>query len=273
MDIIEAPHWKIPALTPFHYLIGKPEQRLKTHFIVEGVLIMQRLLRSALNIVTIFITDKQLARFSSPLPQDVPIYCMPEAVFNQGILRGYKSGIYALVERPKIRQPMDLLSKASVEKPIILAVLPNTTTPRNVGAIVRSAAGLGVTGLILGPSSADPFHRQAIRASMGAIFDFPWVRTDNIIEMIDLLNRHHIMVLAAHLDSHALPLSDIQNHIQQESSMGWAVVLGNEFSGLKKIWLERCALSVALPMHNQVDSLNVATAAAIFFYALSCISE
>jgi tRNA G18 (ribose-2'-O)-methylase SpoU len=144
-----------------------------------------------------------------------------------------------------------------------LVVLPNPTDAENLGAIARSAAALGWDGLVLGPSSCDPFGRRALRCSMAATLVLPIYAAESSI-CLDLLRDEGWTTFAAALESDAA----------EPSALGEidriALVLGNERDGIPIDWRGRCSGAVAIPQGRHaadgVDSLNVAAAAAILLW-------
>ena len=143
----------------------------------------------------------------------------------------------------------------------ILAV-PELADPENLGSCFRNAAALGCSCLLLGPSGPDPLSRRSLRVSMGASLSLPWARLEGPAGLAELDSKG-FDVAACVLDPGALDVRD------------WArprllaLTIGNEAYGLSSPWLEACSLRLTLPMRGGVDSLNVATAAALFLFAIS----
>jgi tRNA G18 (ribose-2'-O)-methylase SpoU len=118
---------------------------------------------------------------------------------------------------------------------------------------------------VLSPRCADPFYRKAIRVSLGAVFDLPIVRLARWPEDLDVLRKLGFTLLAAVLSPGATPLPRLAPPAR------WALLLGAEGPGLSPGAVLRCHHSVTIPMaaSNGVDSLNVATAAAVMLYGLT----
>lgn len=143
-----------------------------------------------------------------------------------------------------------------------IAVLENVTNPSNVGAAFRSAAALGMEGVILTEECSDPLYRRSARVSMGTVFQVPWTFAGK-----DWLDRLHEMGFAAA----AMALEEDSVSIDNEKLMGeekLAVILGNEGNGLYPDTIRKCDYTVMIPMSNGVDSLNVAAASAVAFWQL-----
>ena len=149
-----------------------------------------------------------------------------------------------------------------------IAVLTDVANPANVGAIFRSAAALGMDGVLLTHASVDPLTRRSARAAMGTVFQIPWVRLplerSGGEEVIRLLHSQGYKTVAMALtdDSVAVDSDDIR------SNEKLAVLLGTEGTGLPQEVIEESDYRVMIPMYRGVDSLNVAAASAICFWEL-----
>ena len=182
-------------------------------------------------------------------------------------LAGYPfhRGVLARARRPPAREAGDLVDEISRDSgqmgSTILAV-PELADPENLGSCFRNAAALGCSCLLLGPNGPDPLSRRSLRVSMGASLSLPWARLEGPAGLAELDSKG-FAVAACVLDPEAL---DVR---------GWArpsllaLAMGNEAYGLSSPWLEACELRLTLPMRGGVDSLNVATAAALFLFAIS----
>lgn len=136
--------------------------------------------------------------------------------------------------------------------------------PTNLGAIFRSAAGLGVDAVLLTPRSADPLYRRSVRVSMGTVFQVPWTRIDPWPGGIDMLHEAGFHVAALALDEGAVSL-------RQFAAAGYAriaTIMGTEGDGLRRLTIAAADSTVMIPMAGGVDSLNVAAATAVACYAL-----
>ncbi|MGL5406133.1 MAG: TrmH family RNA methyltransferase [Propionibacteriaceae bacterium] len=147
-----------------------------------------------------------------------------------------------------------------------LVVMEDVVDHANVGAILRSAAGLGWDGVLLAPRSADPLYRRAIKTSMGAVFGLPWARIDDWVHGLEVLKESGFTVVALALREDAVPLSQFAASCTPDQKI--AVLMGTEGSGLSQHWLEQADVVVTIPMGNGIDSLNVAAATAVVCYTL-----
>jgi len=136
------------------------------------------------------------------------------------------------------------------------------TDPSNLGALIRTAAGLGASGILVGPGCANPYYRKAIRASMGNVFSVPLWSTD--LALLDTLRLSGAEIVGATLSKQAVSL-DVW--IAQQGGF-LILILGNEGYGLPQEVLSRCTSEVSIPMARSVDSFNVMVAGGILMYEL-----
>lgn len=145
-----------------------------------------------------------------------------------------------------------------------IAVLEDVVNPTNVGAIMRSAAALGMDALLLTPSCSDPLYRRAARVSMGTVFQIPWTYFDDDSKPIEQLHALGFTTAAMALCDNTLCIDDPQLRAAERL----AIILGTEGSGLKPQTIAKCSCTVKIPMSHGVDSLNVAAASAVAFWQL-----
>ncbi len=145
-----------------------------------------------------------------------------------------------------------------------VAVLENVTNPTNVGAIVRSAAALGMDAVLFTKGCADPLYRRAIRVSMGNIFLIPWTFLPEGGELECLENLgFKTVAMALRNDTRDIDDRDLKDADRL------AILLGSEGEGLLPETIQRCDFCVKIPMYHDADSLNVAAAAAVAFWEFS----
>ena len=149
-----------------------------------------------------------------------------------------------------------------------IAVLFDVVNVANVGAIIRSAAALGMDGALLTSTSVDPLARRAARVSMGTVFCLPWVRASREesegINLVRTLQSYGFRTVAMALTEDSAAVDD--ENIRSCEKV--AVLLGTEGTGLPKDVIAACDYRVMIPMYRGVDSLNVAAASAIGFWEL-----
>jgi len=145
-------------------------------------------------------------------------------------------------------------------RPKLLAAVDGLSSAENVGALVRNCAAFGAHALLVGESCASPFLRRAVRSSMGTVFQLPILETENLAQTIRQLQSFGIGSIAAH------PHVEGRTICQVDFSDDSCLVFGSEGQGLSAPVLAACADAVAIPMSPNIDSLNVASAAAVFLY-------
>src|SRR5439155_23080149 len=144
-----------------------------------------------------------------------------------------------------------------------VVVLEDLVSHTNLGAVFRCAAALGMDGLVLSPSCADPLYRRSVRVSMGAVFTLPYPRAESwpgvLDDMASALTR---VALTPAADGIEL------DEMRSRSGERMAVLFGSEGPGLTKEALARSDVRVRVPMSGGVDCLSVATSAGVGFYVL-----
>ena len=174
---------------------------------------------------------------------------------------GVPLGAIGVFERPAVRDADELCSQA--RRIVLLDCVDN---PSNVGSIARSAAALGWDAMVLDNTSSDPLARRALRVSMGTTFRIGFARADDLGSLIDRLNAENVttVALTPHRDNGPVEaLAEIGALSERV-----AIVLGSERQGVRDEITAKCSRAVRIEMADEVDSLNVATAAAIACWAL-----
>jgi tRNA G18 (ribose-2'-O)-methylase SpoU len=190
---------------------------------------------------------------------------VPVFVGDRDVLRAVTGfnvhrGAIAAMARPVLPSPSAVMAGARR-----LAVLEDIVDHTNVGAIIRGAAGLGVEGVLVSPQCADPLYRRSVRVSMGTVFQVPWTRLDPWPTGLGLLREAGFTIAALALTPEAVPLDTFADSLGPHDRL--ALLLGTEGEGLSARALDLADLAVRIPMTGGVDSLNVAAAAAVAFWA------
>ena len=189
--------------------------------------------------------------------KDVPVYCAESDVLTQ--LTGFKltRGMLCAMKRKPLPDAREICKNKSR-----VVVLDKVMNPTNVGAIIRSAAALGMDAVLLTPGCSDPLYRRAARVSMGTVFQIEWTfLTDDSLDEIKAIG---FKTVAMALKNNSLSISD--SRLTDEKKL--AVVMGTEGDGLSDQTISDCDYTVKIPMYHGVDSLNVAAASAVAFYQL-----
>lgn len=224
-------------------------------FIAESPLVVRALMHSGRVVRSVLVTPAQQLALSDVLDgSDVPVYVAADTVLRQIVGFDLHRGAVAAGERWPLPAVDSLLGAARR-----VAVLERLNDYENLGGVFRNAAAFGIDAVLLDSESADPLYRRCVRVSIGHALTVPWTR----VSSLDELRRHGFTLLALTPAADAAPLDEI----------AWperfALLLGAEGPGLSKAWLDAADMRVRIPMHESADSLNVATAAAIAFYASS----
>ena len=187
---------------------------------------------------------------------DIPVYTGPRELLAS--LTGYTltRGVLCAMRRPMPPSVEQVCRRASR-----IVVIDNVVDTTNIGAIFRAAAALGIDGVLLTTTSCDPLNRRAVRVSMGSVFLVPWTWLQGPVSS---LHQWGFRTAAMALTDHSVPLD--YSPLMQEPRL--AIVMGNEGDGLEAHTIAEADYVVRIPMSHQVDSLNVAAAAAVAFWQL-----
>jgi tRNA G18 (ribose-2'-O)-methylase SpoU len=186
---------------------------------------------------------------------DIPVYTGSRQLL--ALLTGYTltRGVLCAMRRKPARSVADVCSDA--RRIVVIQGVVDTT---NIGAIFRSAAALGIDAVLLTRDSCDPLNRRAVRVSMGSVFLVPWTWLDSY----DTLHQAGFKTAAMALTDQSISLDAPVLKAQQRL----AFVMGTEGDGLPHDTIKNADFTVRIPMYHQVDSLNVAAAAAVAFWEL-----
>ena len=255
-----APELDVYARLTENQLLNRadPENAL---FVAESPLVIGRALDAGCRPVSFLMEKKQVtgkgAAILARCPQDIPVYAAELPVLTQ--LTGFHltRGMLCAMRRPPLPSVAEVCAGARR-----IAVLENVMNPTNVGAIFRCAAALGMDAVLLTSAGSDPLYRRAIRVSMGTVFQVPWAYVPE--DWPALLRAQGFRTAAMALRDDSVRLDDPR--LMQAEKL--AVVMGTEGDGLADATIAACDFTVRIPMHHGVDSLNVAAASAVAFYAL-----
>jgi len=188
--------------------------------------------------------------------QQMPVYTGSRELLAQ--LTGYTltRGVLCAMRRPKDRELSQVCHNARR-----LVVIDGVSDTTNIGAIFRSAAALGIDGVLLTRTSCDPLNRRAVRVSMGSVFLVPWTWLDGPVSSLSDMG---FRIAAMALAEDATALDDPA--LMAEPRL--AIVMGTEGDGLSRHVIDGADYVVTIPMAHNVDSLNVAAAAAVAFWQL-----
>ncbi|WP_028913162.1 RNA methyltransferase [Prevotella sp. MA2016] len=191
---------------------------------------------------------------------DIPIYTGERELLAQ--LTGYTltRGVLCAMRRKPERSVQQVLSSITNPEKQRIVVIDGVVDTTNIGAIFRSAAALGIDAVLLTRNSCDPLNRRAVRVSMGSVFLVPWTWLDSY----DTLRQLGYRTAAMALTDQSISLDD--PILKQQERL--AFIMGTEGDGLPHDTIKNADFTVRIPMSHQVDSLNVAAAAAVAFWEL-----
>lgn len=162
-------------------------------------------------------------------------------------------GVLALVRMMKYSMD-DLLDQ---KNPLFL-VLENLQDPGNLGTILRTGEGAGITGVIMSHDTVDIYNPKVTRSTMGSIFRVPFVYVDDLFEVMKRMKDKNITTYAAHLNG--------TDYTRQDYQSGTAFLIGNEGNGLTDELTQKAQKKIKIPMCGKVESLNAAMASGLLVY-------
>ena len=200
---------------------------------------------------------------------DVPVFVADEHILERMTGFHLHRGALAAMQRPVLPSLAGLLATARSGEPARrVVVLENLVDHTNVGAAFRSAAALGVDAVLVTPQCADPLYRRSVRVSMGTVFQVPWTRLDSWPSDIAALQEAGFTVASLALSDDSVSLDDFASlPALRGPDARLAMVMGTEGDGLGWRTIAACDYTVKIPMDHGVDSLNVAAASAVVFWA------
>ncbi len=257
------------------------------YFVVEGKVAVAQLLRSGLQVDSLLVDTRRLAGaadlVAGVLAALAPVYVASHHVVAATVGFNLHRGIVAVARRPVPADPATVVDRAATwrgrdgGRPLV-AVLEGLNDHENLGALFRNAGGFAVAAVLLDPTCADPLYRRAVRVSSGQVLRVPFARFAAWPAGLAAVRDAGFTVVAlsprtsggrgpaADARHRAVPLGD---WARSAGDGPVAVLLGAEGPGLTPVAMEAADVVVSIPMAPGVDSLNVATAAAVAFYELS----
>lgn len=236
-------------------------ERERGIFTVEGRLSIEALLASRYTVRSLFVAEEHVARVASLVHTDAPIFTMPAKAMEAVTGVHFHRGVLAVAERPPLPSVRELVADATT-----VLVLEAVNDHENIGALFRNAAAFGVDAVVLDPTTTDPLYRRSTRVSLGHVLRVPFARVgdDAWPGALEELRAQGFTTVSLTPSPVATPLGELV--AQRPARL--ALVLGAEGPGLTAAALAATERQVRIPMAAGVDSVNVATAAAIALAAL-----
>ncbi len=236
-------------------------------FIAEGLLVVEALLsRGRYPVRSILVAEGRLDRLP-PVPATVPVYVASQVVLDRIVGFPIHRGVLAAGDRTGAAALDTLLDGLEAPRGT-LVVGVGLSNHDNVGSLFRNAAGLGADAVILDDRSADPLYRKAIRVSMGHALTLPSCARAPLPRILAALGRRGWKTWATTPGEGARDLGELLRGGGEVADRKVAVLVGAEGEGLDPAVIAGADVRVRIPMREGVDSLNVATAAAIVLFAL-----
>lgn len=269
--IIEITDLHDPALDPYARLTENQLRCRRTPekgiFIAESKTVVTLALDAGYTPLSLLIEHSQLYGQAAELAArcgDVPIYTAEGALLEQLTGFALSRGVLAVMRRPVLPTVEEICADARR-----IAVLEDIMDAANVGAIIRSAAALGMDAVLVTPRCSDPLLRRAARVSMGTVFQIPWtyIGADDADWRENgqkRLRKMGFATAAMALSDQSVSIAD--SRLKAEGKL--AILLGTEGTGLRAETIRDADYTVKIPMFHGVDSLNVAAASAVAFWEI-----
>lgn len=228
-------------------------------YVAEGAKVIERAVAAGHVPRSVLVSERWLASIEPLVAADTEVLVAEEAVLEAVTGFHVHRGALAAMQRPVLPTLAELV--AGARRVVVLEGIVDHT---NVGAIFRSAAGLGADAVIVSPTCADPLYRRSVKVSMGTVFQVPWTRAQEWPGALDELRAAGFTVAALALAEGAVSLDELSAAGHERL----ALVLGAEGDGLTREALASADAVVTIPMAGGVDSLNVGAAAAVAMWEL-----
>jgi len=233
-------------------------ERRGDYFVVEGSFALDALLDSDYRIRTVLVAERKADEVRARVGSRAPVVVRPEDEVAGIAGFAFHRGVIASADRRPLPDPAELLAGAR-----LVAVVEGLGDHENLGALFRNAAAFGVDAVLLDPTTADPLYRRSVRVSLGHVLRVPWTRLPSLPEGLAVARAYGLALVALTPAGDAEPIDALGRDPGRV-----ALLLGAEGPGLTPATLEAADRRVRIPLAPGVDSLNVATAAAIAFHRL-----
>ncbi|MFE6994638.1 TrmH family RNA methyltransferase [Microbacterium sp. NPDC057659] len=256
-------------------------------YMAESPKVIERALAAGHRPRSVLVQQKWVDQVRVMVPDGTTVFVVPDAVSEALTGFAVHRGALAAMHRPELPSVSRLVEGLPVRSRVAvlegltdhanvrysktpqaknrsrIAILEDVTDHTNVGALFRSAAALGVNAVLVTPDCADPLYRRSVRVSMGTVFQVPWTRIPEWPSGMDVLKDAGYVVAGMTLGEGAITLDELV----AEDHERLALVFGSEGFGITARTDALLDRRVTIPMMGGVDSLNVAAASAVTFYA------
>lgn len=233
-------------------------ERRGDYFVVEGSFALDALLDSDYRVRPVLVAERKADEVRARVGSRAQVVVRPEDEVAGIAGFAFHRGVIASADRRPLPDPAELLAAAR-----LVAVVEGVGDHENLGALFRNAAAFGVDAVLLDPTTADPLYRRSVRVSLGHVLRVPWTRLPSLRDGLAVVREHGLALVALTPAGDAEPIDALGRDPGRV-----ALLLGAEGPGLTRAALEAADRRVRIPLAPGVDSLNVATAAAIAFHRL-----
>ena len=284
------PGWPSTGTSPTLRPAGRIEAE-RAIVVVEGKLPVERLLRSGFEARSLLIEERQVAAagdlVDAARAQGATVFVGPRELVAATVGFAFHRGVVAIARRPDDADPAGVVARAAHAPSVdggrpVVAVLEGLNDHENIGALFRNAAAFGVGAVLLDPTCADPLYRRSVRVSVGHVLQVPFARLQPWPLALGQVRAAGFLIaaLVPHPESsgiHGRPSIDLASLVATvegsrppaAARRPVALLLGAEGAGLSTGAMDAADALVSIPMADGIDSLNVATAAALAFHHLA----
>lgn len=235
------------------------ERKKTKKFVVEGIKMVQEAINFK-KLDKMYVSESALEKTAQSIGkkiEEIPYEIVADNVFRQISDTVTPQGVLAVVNMPEY-DIKDILSDD--RKSWIL--LDDLRDPGNLGTIVRTSEGAGMSGVIMSRESVDLFNPKVVRSTMGAIFRVPFCYVQSLTDIIDEIKGAGYEVFATAMEG-----SEVYDCIDYTN--GAAFIIGNEANGVSNEVFEKASKRIRIPMEGKLESLNAAVSAAIIMYEIA----
>lgn len=218
-------------------------------FVAEGLRLFKEIPKEQIEMA--YVTEEFFKKNTSLL-DGISYEIVADHVLREASDTKTPQGVLAVVKM--VKYTFDDMKK---EKPLCFIVLENLQDPGNLGTIIRTSEGAGISGILMSEDTVDIYNPKVVRSTMGSIFRVPFMILP-MKEIFSLLEREYVITYGAHLNG-----TDFYMEDYKESC---AFFIGNEGNGLTEETMMNMKKAIKIPMYGQVESLNAAIAGTVLMY-------
>jgi len=241
-----------------------------TFYIYGKKPVEEQLMRNPDNVMRVFISDKMSKKYGGfdslrdyARAHRIPINPVTKAKIEEYVGDVNDQGVIALLKRPEYQEFDKWFETIDLEGLPCVLILDHIEDTHNFGALLRTAAAAGVSGVIVGKDRQAPINGVVYKTSAGALTQVPVIRVSNINQSIKKLQENKFWISAVDMDDNEKKSQVLWN---QTFDTPTAFVLGGEGKGVSEKTREHADFIVSIPMENDVESLNVSVAGALVMY-------